>query len=436
MLKHITFISLLYFLFSASLFAADQALILNVNGPIGPAMQNYIERGIATAAKEKMKAIILEMNTPGGLESSMRQINEAILTSPIPVITYVYPSGARAASAGVFIMYASHLAAMASGTNVGAASPINLLGETNTPNQKLTTEEKKAQNDASAYMRSLAQLRGRNADWAELAVRQAASISANEAKHLKVIDEVADHYPELLQKLDGHQVLVLGIPDAIKTKNLELKNMPPDWRYQFLMFLTDPNIAYLFLLLAIYGLFFELSNPGLILPGVVGVLSLLLTLYAFQLMPINYVGLAFILVGVAFMIVEMYVTSYGAIALGGIIAFILGSVMLFDASDPHFHLSWSLILAMSIITIAFFFMILTLALRSHKKAVVTGVEGLIGSEGHVLSVNGDHITVRVLGEIWEANSSHLLQPNQKIRVIRVNGLVLKIEPDQPKRKKT
>ena len=422
----IVIISLLFPIFC---FAANQnkAIILNVTGTIGPATQDYIQRGITYAEKEHASAIILQLNTPGGLGTSMRRINEAIITSRVPVIAYVAPTGAHAASAGTFIVYASHLAAMAQGTNIGAATPINLL-ETNKAHKTMSAEEKKAINDAAAYIRSLAQLRGRNADWAELSVRQAASLSADEAKKLKVIDEIANDYPQLLTKMDGHTAVVQGVSETVKTKNLTLETMASDWRYRFLAFLTDPNIAYILMLIAIYGLFFELSNPGLILPGVAGVISLLLVLYAFQLMPINYTGFTLVLIGIGFIILEIFFTSYGALGIGGAIAFIIGSIMLFDMNDPYYHVALSLIISMSTVTIAFFFIILTLALRSHKKAIITGQEGLIGCEGVVLSTANEQVVVRVLGEIWEARSPTMLNPGDKIKVTKIHGLVLMIEP--------
>jgi len=416
-------------LFSPLVFAAENAVVLNITGPIGPATQDYIQRGILHAEEEHAAVVIIDLDTPGGLDSSMRGINEAIITSTIPVITYVTPSGARAASAGVYIMYASHVAAMAPGTNIGAASPINLLGPNNNPNN-MSTEEKKVVNDAAAYIRSLAQLRGRNADWGELAVRQAASISAEEAQKMKVIDEIADNTQQLLQQVDGHTVLVNGIAHKLSTNSLTLENVPQDWRFQFLSFLTNPNVAYILMLIAIYGLFFELSNPGMVLPGVTGLIALVLMLYAFQLMPVNYTGLMLIIIGISFMLFEVFVSSFGVIGIGGVIAFMLGSIMLFDERSPTYHLAWQLILVMSIVSATFFFMVLGLAIKSHKKAIVTGREGLIGSEGIVLNIMNQTIVVRVLGEIWDARSSHDLVPGQKIKVVNIDGLMLTVAPDK------
>lgn len=428
MRKWMWFLSILIIFLSAGAFAAGKAVILDLSGPISPATQDYIERGIAYAENQQATAVIIQLNTPGGLDSSMRGIDEAIIKSTIPVITFVYPSGARAASAGLFIMYASHLSAMAPGTNIGAASPINLLSANvaNKPNESV--EEKKMMNDTAAYIRSLAQLRGRNAEWAELAVRQAASISANEAKQLNVINEIADDYPQLLQKIDGHTVTLQHSMVTLHTNDVSLEQMPQDWRYQFLAFITNPNIAYVLMLIAMYGIFFELSNPGMVLPGVAGIIALLLVLYAFQLMPINYVGLLLLILGIGFMIFEVFVSSFGVVGVGGLIAFMIGSIMLFDVHDENYHVSWFLIFTMSIISVTFFFMILTLAIKSHKSKVVTGQEGLIGSEGIVLNVMNEQVVVRVLGEIWEARSSVMLDRGDKITVTNIHGLILTVKP--------
>lgn len=422
-------LSLTLILFSTASVAAGKALVLTIDGSISPATQDYIKRGIAKAADDKFNAVIIHMNTPGGLETSMRGINRAIISSPLPVLTYVTPAGARAASAGTFILYASQIAAMAPGTNLGAASPVNIGGSNDKKenDKQMSTMEMKATNDAAAYIRSLAELRGRNIKWAEDAVRQAASLSAEEAVKKNVIDFIANNDQDLLSKANGKKVMMLGAKQTLQTKDLTTVDMPPDWRNEFLSFITNPNIAYLLMLAAIYGLFFEFSNPGAVIPGVIGVIALLMALYAFQLMPVNYTGLLLVVVGIGFMITEFYVSSFGVIGIGGVVAFAIGSVMLFDIRDANYQIAWSLIGAMSIISAVFFFILLNLAIRSHKKAVITGKEGLIGAEGVVLSVMNEQVVVQVFGEIWEAHSSQMLNEGDKVRVVGSDGLRLKVE---------
>lgn len=433
MRKWICLAALLLTFFTSLAYAAEKALILNLNGPVSPAAQDYIQRGIAQAEENKDDAVIIQLDTPGGLETSMRGINAAIIASTVPVIAYVYPSGSRAASAGLFIVYASHIAAMAPGTNIGAASPVSLTSSSETT-KALSNQEKKAVNDASAYIRSLAQLRNRNVTWAEQAVRDASSITAEEAKNIKAIDIVAANYPQLLQQLDGRTVTINGMAHTLQTKNMQLQQVETDWRYKFLAFITNPNIAYILMLIAIYGIFFEFANPGMVLPGVVGIIALLLVLYAFQLLPINYAGLALILIGLGFMIFEIYASSFGVIGVGGIIAFIIGSVLLFDVRDAHYQLSWTLILTMCLITFSFFLIILTLVFRSHKKQIVSGPEALIGSEGVVVSVMNEQTIVRVMGELWEARAPQILNAGDPIKVVRVQGLKLDIVPLEKKRR--
>jgi membrane-bound serine protease (ClpP class) len=416
-------------LFSSLSMAAEKALVLKINSAIEPATQDYIVRGIAEANKEHVAVIILQINTPGGLESAMRKINQAILASTVPVIAYVAPAGAKAASAGTFIVLASHYSAMAPGTNIGAASPVHVMG--NSILQKnLTAHENKSANDASAYLRSLAQLRGKNTVWTEQATRSAISSSAEEAKKLNVIDAIANDYAQLLNQADGHAVTINGATQKLHTKNLQLEQVLTDWRYDFLAFITNPSIAYLLMLAAIYGLFFEFSNPGFVLPGVAGIICLLLALYAFQLMPINYAGLTLIMIGIAFMVFEVYLSSFGILGIGGVIAFIIGSIMLFDVHYAAYPLTLSLIIVMGIITASFFFLVLTLAIRSQKKSIVTGKEGLIGERGTVVSVMNKQIVVRVMGELWEAKSAAMLYPGQDVVVTEIHGLTLDVETIQ------
>ncbi len=398
----------------------DVAVLLTISGPIGPATADYVNRGIEDAQLDKAKLIILEMDTPGGLADSMRDIIESILKSSIPVVTYVAPSGAHAASAGTYILYASHVAAMAPGTNLGAATPVALGGAESTMEHKFT-------NDAVAYIRSLAELRGRNADWAEKSVKESATLSAQSALNEHVIDYVSDTIPDLLKQLQGLTIKISPKPIILSTQNLVIKSALPDWRFRFLNVITDPNIAYILLLIGMYGLILEFLHPGVLLPGVAGTISLLIALYAFHLLPINYVGLALILCGIGFLVAEAFVTSYGALGVGGVIAFIVGSVLLMDTKAPGYTIAFPLILSVGIITGGFILFIVNLALRARARPVVSGREEIIGSTGEILSCAHEVYRVRVHGEIWQAHSDAKLKVGQKIRVTEMNGLFLKIE---------
>jgi membrane-bound serine protease (ClpP class) len=434
----------LFFILLCSLSFAARAenniVLLNINGAIGPATQDYIERGLHYAETQHAKLIILQLDTPGGLESATHSIDKAILASTIPVVTFVAPTGARAASAGTFILYASSIAAMAPGTHVGAASPVNILSpsskttETSTlnkiDNQNLSTLERKAQNDAAANIISLAEQNGRNAAWAEQAVRNASSLSATQALQQKVVDIIALDVPDLLKKINGRTLILHGSPQTLSTLNMTVDEYKPDWRNQFLSIITNPNIAYILLLIGIYGLFLEFYHPGFILPGVAGLISLLIALYAFQLLPVNYVGFALLLMGIIFMIIEVLITSFGVLGVAGIIAFVMGSILLLDVNSPGYKIAWSLIMTMTALTVLFFLLIITLAIRAMRKKVMTGREGLIGASGEVIEHQRHHWIVRVQGETWQAKSAMTLTPGQAIRVRDVSGITLSVEPEE------
>ncbi|MES2218138.1 MAG: nodulation protein NfeD [Pseudomonadota bacterium] len=423
-----------------SVCSAAEAILLNVDSPIGPATQNYIENGLNFAATRKAELIIIQLDTPGGLSTAMHNIDKAILASIIPVATYVAPGGARAASAGTFILYASQIAAMAPGTNVGAASPVNLMAaDTNKSTnaaekidqQNLSTLERKETNDAIANIKSMAQLHNRNADWAEQAVRNSVSLSATEALKAHVIDYVATDIPDLLKQINGSSVSVNGASKKLITTNLTVTAYQPDWRYKFLEIITDPNIAYILLLIGMYGLFFEFYHPGLILPGAAGTVSLLIALYAFQLLPINYVGFALVLLGIIFMIIEILISSFGVLGVAGIAAFVTGSILLLDINSPGYQIAWSLILMMTVLTVAYFLLIVSLSVQAMRAKVVTGREAIVGEEGEVLAFLNDFWQVRIGGEIWQAVSNEPLQLQQKIRVIAISGLILTVAPLNP-----
>src|SRR3990167_5027916 len=417
---------LLLLLFSLPLFAANKAIVLTVKGTLTPATQDYLDRGFRYARAEHAEIIILQLNTPGGLETVMRAINELILTSTIPVVVYVAPAGARAASAGPFLLYAAHVAAMARGTNVGAASPVSL---TEKKGKIATAAHNKATNDAVAYLRSLATLRNRNANWAESAVRQAASIANNEALQQHVIEINANDLTDLLKQLNNRTINIQNSQQTLHTTDLTLDTFKPDWHFQFLSIITDPNIAYILLLLGIYGLFFEFMNPGFIVPGVIGGIALLLALFAFNLLPVNYAGLSLLLMGIVFIVSEIFITSYGVLGIGGVIAFVLGSIILFDVNSSGYYIAWQIILTMSLISVGFFLLILYLTINSFRQSVVTGQEGLLNKEGEVLEYkNNNDILIRTVGEIWHAHSSMPLHTGQRVKIVKIIGLTVSVEP--------
>jgi membrane-bound serine protease (ClpP class) len=428
--------------------AAERALVIDIDGAIGPPIADYIVRELDAARSDEVRLVILRMNTPGGLDTSMREIISAILASPVPVATYVAPNGARAASAGTYIAYASAIAAMAPGTNIGAATPVQLGGNPLVPgserqqkeqkqqgegnaDEPADTETRKVVNDAVAYIQSLAALNSRNADWATQAVRSAASLPAAEALSLHVIDVIADDVPDLLRKIDGRTVTVADKPLRLETANLEVVAAPPDWRTRLLALVTNPNVAFILMLIGVYGLIFEFLNPGAVAPGLIGAISLLVALYALAFVPINYAGAALLLFGVALMIAEAHIGAFGALGIGGIAAFVVGALMMFPARAPGSTLSGGVVAGAAIGSAALLLFVLAALLRSRKRPVVTGSEALIGAEGETVSWQGGEGRVRVKGEIWLARSDASLATGNRVKIVGRDGLVLRVEDIRP-----
>ena len=426
---------------AASASATRRAVVLDVDGVIGPAMADYVVDQIKTASPAAVGLIVLRMNTPGGLDTSMRQIISAILASPVPVATYVAPSGARAASAGTYIAYASAIAAMAPGTNIGAATPIQLGGGSlfgggdekqqgkNAAPQD--TESRKILNDAVAYIRSLATLNNRNADWAADAVRSAVSVPATDALSLHVIDVIADNVADLLRQIDGKTVTVAGKPARLSTAGLTVVEVPQDWRTELLGLITNPDVAFILMLIGIYGLILEFFNPGAVAPGLIGVISLLVALYALAFIPINYAGVALVIVGIGLMLAEVHIGAFGALGVGGIAAFVIGALMMFPVPAPGFTLSTGLVIGAAIFSAGLILLALGALLRARQKPVVTGGEALIGAQGETVDWEGDEGRVRVNGEIWRARATAPLNAGAPVKVLKRDGLVLVVDAVQP-----
>ncbi|HEU0230029.1 MAG TPA: nodulation protein NfeD [Burkholderiaceae bacterium] len=442
--------------------ASHEVVVLKVDGIISPASSDFILAGIDRATHDNAQLVVIELDTPGGLDSSMRTIVQHILASPVPVATFVSPAGARAASAGTFILYASHIAAMTPASNLGAASPVTIglggndeapakpsassrpssspagqrsdssVGQQASTQPQLSegdTMKKKIMNDAVAYIRSLAQLRGRNADFAEKAVRDAASLSAPEALKDGVIDLIADNLDQLLTKLDGRQVkLGSGRVVTLATSQPDIVVLSPDWRTRVLGFIADPQIALILLMAGVFGLFYEAMNPGLAVPGVAGLISLLLGLYAFQMLPVNWVGVGLIALGTALMIAEAFMPTFGVVGAGGVVAFVLGGIFLTDTTIPGYGLSVPFLIGIAVACAILFFIVGSVAARAHRRRVVTGAEEMRGLRGVVTSVNGAVVYAEVRGERWKVRSPQALAPGDLVRVVSLNGLTLLVEP--------
>lgn len=460
-------------LIQAQSVSAPKVVVLSVEGAIGPATRDYLIEGIETAENQQAALVVIELDTPGGLSDSMRDIIKKILNAEVPVATWVGPPGARAASAGTYILYASHIAAMAPSTNLGAATPVQLGGggaepsdsPSATPMERLaealqgqaedaeqspegqdevaqeapsqeaepastpggSATEKKVLEDAVAYIQGLAERHGRNAQWAEQAVREAVSLTATDALAINVIDVVAEDIPELLAAIDGREVKMHEGMAIIAVEGAEIETIEPDWRNQLLSVLTNPTLAYILLMVGIYGLILEGYNPGALVPGVIGGISLLLALYAFQILPINYAGLALMLLGFALIAVELFVPSFGILGIGGVLAVVFGSVILMDSGVPGFGINTGLVVAMGLSAAFVFAVILYLVSRSLRRPTVSGVEGLMGHEAEVISdFVGGHGRVHLDGEDWQALGPDSLKAGARAKVIGIDGLSLKV----------
>ncbi|OMG71914.1 NfeD family protein [Burkholderia ubonensis] len=452
--------------------ARPPIIVIPVSGAIGPASADFIVRSLGRAAKERAPLAILQLDTPGGLDSSMRVIIKAILGSPVPVAAFVGPSGARAASAGTYIVYASHVAAMAPGTNLGAASPVQFgiggapggappsptggpaspasgaSGASGTlPSDTQSTEARKVMHDSAAYIRGLAQLRGRNAEWAERAVREAVSLSASEAHAQHVVDVVALDPADLARQLDGRTVTTSAGAQHLATAHAPLVVVEPDWRSRFLSIITDPNVALILLTFGIYGLFFEFANPGFVLPGLVGTICLLIGLFAMQLLPVNYAGLGLVLLGLACLVAEAFLPTFGVLGFGGIASFTIGALMLIDTDVPGYGIPWPLIASLGLTGGLLVVGVSSLALRARRRPVVTGAEAMVGSIGEVLddglvpdqpqTAGGPEPSAAgwalVRGERWRVACSAPLAAGCRVRVTGRQGLMLTVAPlyDRP-----
>lgn len=421
---------------------AGQALLFDVKGAIGYVSTSQLKQALEKAQTEKASLLIMRLDTPGGLVSSTRDMIQAMLASPIPIVVYVAPNGARAASAGTYLVYASHVAAMAPATHLGAATPVPLgapglpgappekpSSGSEKPADQGTAEERKSVNDAVAYLRTLAELRKRNADWAEIAVRKGATLTATDALKKHVIDVIESDVDKVLAAIDGRSVTTAAGEVKLKTKGLRVVEIKSDWKMQVMAIITDPNVAFILLLLGFYGILFEFLNPGAVAPGVIGAISLIVALTALSVLPVNYGGLALLLLGIALMVLEAHAPTFGALGLGGIVAFVVGALFLFQPAEggANFAIAWPVIAGAAATSLAFFAGVLGFAFRARRRPVRTGAEQMVGSTGEVESWADGAGRVRVHGEVWAAHAQQTFSIGQKVRVVGLAGLTLTVE---------
>ncbi len=401
-----------------------EVVVITYDGVINPVASQYIDENITYANARDAQALIVQLDTPGGLDSSMRRIIKAINRSAVPIVTYVAPNGARAASAGVFITLASHVAAMAPETNIGAAHPVEIGGKLG------KTMQEKVTNDAVAYIKSIAALRGRNQQWAEQAVRQSISSTASEALENGVVNLIAPNLDSLLEKLDGWKTVTVSGPRVIRTRGAKVILRPMGFRLKLLSIISDPNVAYILMLLGFYGIFFEILSPGAVLPGVIGAISLIVAFYSFQMLPVNYAGFILVLLAIVMFVLDVKMASHGALTVGGIISMIIGSMMLFETGGPFLTLSLSVVVPAALITALFFFFTVRLAVKARRRKPVTGIEGLKGETGVASTPVNSGGMVRVHGELWSAWSEEPVGQGEEIEVLQVEGLRLKVRKAQ------